>query len=245
VRDYVLGTRLLTGDGRVLRFGGEVMKNVAGYDVSRLVVGSLGILGVVLDVSLKVLPRPPGACTLRYQYDAEEAVRWLASVVQRGIPVAASFWHTGELRVRLEASLQGLHALARELGGERMEEHAASEGWSAVREQRLSCFRSAATLWRLHVPAPVSMPRGSLRERLSFEWNGAQRWMACDDEGAVRIYAGETGGSLTRFRSAGRLEPGVEVFDAVPDPVMRLHREVKRAFDPAGILNPGRLYWGL
>ena len=108
VRDYVLGARLLTGDGRVLRFGGEVMKNVAGYDVSRLLAGSLGILGVLLEVSLKVLPVARGTRTLRRRIDAHAAHRHLLGEPRSAAsPVTGSFWCDGELHVRLEGSAVG------------------------------------------------------------------------------------------------------------------------------------------
>ena len=112
VRDYVLGARLLAGDGRVLRFGGEVMKNVAGFDVARLLAGSLGILGVLLEVSLKVLPLPAGTLTLRQSLAAPAAMDLLASLARRGVPLSGSFWSDGELLVRLEGAAAGFDELA-------------------------------------------------------------------------------------------------------------------------------------
>lgn len=135
VRDFVLGAKLLTGDGRVLRFGGEVMKNVAGYDVSRLLAGSLGILGVILDVSLKVLPVAAGTRTLRQAVDAHEAVDRLATATTRGLPITASHWHAGVLHVRLDGSAPALDAIAPLVGGDTVDAHTAAQFWIDVREQ--------------------------------------------------------------------------------------------------------------
>jgi glycolate oxidase FAD binding subunit len=243
VRDYVLGATLLTGDGRVLKFGGEVMKNVAGYDVSRLLAGSLGILGILLDVSLKVLPAPVSTRTVRLRIDAAAAIARLTEATQQGLPVSASFWHDGELTVRLEGSAAGLAAVAGALGGAPIAEVEAVSFWRDVREQRRSFFAGAKSLWRLALPTTTAAEALVGMESAAVEWNGAQAWLADVDREVVERVARAAGGHATLFRRAHpeAPEPG-EVFAPLSPGLMDLHRSVKRVFDPAGILNPGRMY---
>lgn len=242
LRDFVLGVRLLTGDGRVLRFGGEVMKNVAGYDVSRLMAGSLGVLGVILDVSLKVLPVASGSRTLRRAVDSSAAIRELAEAVQRGVPITASHWHGGELHVRLEASDRALDDLAPHVAGEPIAPEEAHAWWSAVREQQLGHFRQPGPLWRLHVPSGAPLAPFERRASFAFEWNGAQRWVSGLEVEAAHALARVCAGHATCFRGVA---PAGEVFAPLPASLLELHRRVKQVFDPAGILNPGRLYAAL
>ena len=246
VRVYVLGVTLLTGDGRILRFGGEVMKNVAGYDVSRLVAGSLGILGVLLEVSLKVLPVPAGSITLRRDVDAAAASELLASAMQRGLPVSASFWCDGELHVRLDGSAAGLAVVAPEFGGVAVEPDVAASFWHQVREQQHPFFAGSGPLWRLSVPvtATAALMRG--HPAAAFEWNGGQVWITGAARPAIQALAQAHGGDATLFRPSD--EPwnaATEVFAPLAPALFELHRAVKRVFDPAGILNPGRMYAGL
>jgi glycolate oxidase FAD binding subunit len=240
LRDFVLGARLLTGDGRVLRFGGEVMKNVAGYDVSRLMAGSLGVLGVILDVSLKVLPVAAGSRTIRRAVDASTAITHLMTAAQRGLPVTASHWHQDELHVRLEGSERALDDLGSHFGGEALD--AADAWWTSVREQRRDHFRLPGRLWRLHVPVDAPVVAFEQYASFAFEWNGAQRWVAGLDAAHAHALATECRGHAACFRGA---EPGEEVFAPLPSTLLDLHRRMKRVFDPAGILNPGRLYAAL
>ncbi|HET7203431.1 MAG TPA: glycolate oxidase subunit GlcE [Steroidobacteraceae bacterium] len=243
VRDFVLGAKLLTGDGRVLRFGGEVMKNVAGYDVSRLLAGSLGILGVILEVSLKVLPSPAGTRTLRGTIAADEAIAFLASSTREGMPVTASFWSAGELHVRLEGSQGALDEAAAIVGGETLAPEAATRWWSDVCEQRLAHFTPApAPLWRLHVPSVAPVTSLAPYESFAFEWNGLQRWVGGIDPATAHRIARECGGHAACFRGGAA---GEEVFAPLPHALLELHRKVKRVFDPAAILNPGRMYAAL
>lgn len=242
VRDSVLGARLLTGAGRVLRFGGEVMKNVAGYDVSRLLAGSLGILGVILDVSLKVLPAPVAQRTQRLELDAAAAQQCLAQVTRRGLPLDASHWSGGALHVRVAGSPAALDESARALGGETLVDAVALQWWDDVREQRLPHFQDRARpLWRVSVPA--AMPVRDER-RVAFEHHGGQRWVTAESAADAAAATGADGhGHVTRFRpAAGDPAPDGEVFAPLPAPLLALHRAVKRVFDPAGVLNPGRMY---
>jgi glycolate oxidase FAD binding subunit len=243
VRDYVLGVRLLTGDGRVLKFGGEVMKNVAGYDVSRLLAGSLGILGVLLEVSLKVLPAARSTRTLLQHIDAQRAVGLLGAAAQRGVPVTGSFWSAGVLHVRLEGSPSTLDDVTPSVGGELMDVQAAAALWHSVREQVHPYFAAARPLWRLSLPATTAGAALIPADRVAFEWNGAQAWLSGVDRQTVDLITGTAGGQVTLFRRDDTDDGTTsEVFAPLPAPMLDLHRAVKRVFDPAGILNPGRMY---
>lgn len=242
VRDYLLGTRLLASDGRVLRFGGEVMKNVAGYDVSRLLAGSLGILGIILEVSLKVLPMPAASRTLRRNIDAAAAIEHLAAATRRGVPVTASFWCGGELHVRLEGAEAALDAVTGTVGGDRLPAAEADRFWSDVREQAHPFFASGQALWRVHTSLDTPMPSAT-SSATAFEWNGLQRWAVGDD--ALRALTGSapTQARATLFHAAADAgDPDRDVFPPLSEPLMRLHRVVKATFDPRGLFNPGRMY---
>jgi len=235
LRDYVLGARVLTGDGRVLRFGGEVMKNVAGYDVARLMAGSLGILGVLLDVSLKVLPLPPGERTLAFELDESAALTRLAEVARSALPLSAGSWVDGRACLRFEGSDATLDDIQRRLGGEVVRE---SRGfWASLREQTHPRFDGKQPLWRFTVP-PLT-PKLPLDGTPLIEWNGLQRWYHCPHGATAFEVAASVGGHATAFRHAPE---AAEVFAPLPAPLLRLHRTLKHEFDPAGILNPGRLY---
>jgi glycolate oxidase FAD binding subunit len=234
LRDHVLGVRLLTGDGRLLRFGGEVMKNVAGYDVARTMAGAFGTLGVLLDVSLKVLPCPPATRTLSLERSSSEALAELGSLAGTAMPLTASCWVDGTLSLRFEGTEHTLDDVQRRAGGTLVDDGAGF--WQAVREQTHSFFASGAPLWRLHLP-PAAVELGLQGEPM-IEWNGLQRWYALDST-AVREAAAAAGGYATLFRHAGT---GDAVFTRPDEPLLRLHASLKKVFDPGGILNPGRMY---
>jgi len=235
LRDFVLGTRVLTGDGRVLRFGGEVMKNVAGYDVSRLMAGSLGVLGVLLDVSIKVLPLPVGGRTLALDMDEARALGRLAELARGALPVSAGSWADGRLYLRFEGSEATLDAVERRVGGEVVPESRAL--WTSLREQTHPFFAGEEPLWRCTVP-PLAPPL-ALGGMPLVEWSGLQRWYRCAPGVTAFDAAAAVGGHATLFRHR---HGAAEVFAALAPPLVRLHRGLKRAFDPAGILNPGRMY---
>ncbi len=238
VRDFVLGAKLVDGRGQLLAFGGQVMKNVAGYDVARLLAGSLGTLGLILEVSLKVLPRPPAEMTLCMELPQAKAIESLNRWAARPLPLSASAWRDGELRLRLSGAESALRAATQALGGEAMAPDAAAKFWTGVREQTDEFFAGEAPLWRLSLPsnAPVQELPG---EQL-LEWGGALRWLKSSAEaGALRAAAARAGGHATLFRAR---EKTAGAFTPLPPALARLHRELKNSFDPAGILNPRRLY---
>ena len=238
VRDFVLGAKLIDGRGQQLAFGGQVMKNVAGYDVSRLLAGSLGTLGLILEVSLKVLPRPPAELTLCMEVPQAKALESLNRWAGRPLPISASAWRDGELRLRLSGAASAIHAAAQKLGGEPVAPQAAEQFWIGVREQTDAFFAGETPLWRLSLPS--NAPALELPGEQLLEWGGALRWLRCGAEAAgVRAAAARVGGHATLFRA--RDKPA-GAFAPLPAVLARLHRELKKTFDPAGILNPRRLY---
>ncbi len=248
VRDHVLGATLLNGKAEVLSFGGQVMKNVAGYDVSRLLAGSLGVLGVICEVSLKVLPRPAATATLRFEMDQASALQRLNQWGGQPLPLHASAWWNGLLVLRLSGAMAAVNAAAAKFGGEPVDADLAAGFWAGLRDQNDEYFVNArnaldggATLWRLSLPAtaaPLALSGDCL-----LEWGGAQRWL-CSSAPAtqVRDAAAAAGGHATLFMGHDR---SVGVFAPLKSPLDRIHRELKRAFDPDGVFNPGRLYPGL
>jgi glycolate oxidase FAD binding subunit len=235
VRDHVLGITCLNGAGQQLHFGGSVMKNVAGYDISRTLTGSLGTLAVLLDITIKILPRPETELTLRRECTAAEAIVLFNRWAGQPIPLSAGCHHDGMLTVRLSGFKQGVKAAADKLGGDKLPD--AATFWQDLREQRLAFFDDPRPLWRLSVaPATPPLP---LEEDCLIDWGGAQRWIKTDRPAiALRQSATDSGGHATLFRNGEENE----VFHPLPGSLLALHRRLKHSFDPAGILNPGRLY---
>jgi glycolate oxidase FAD binding subunit len=235
LRDFVLGTRIINGRGEVLRFGGEVMKNVAGYDLSRLMAGAMGTLGVVLEVSLKVLPRPETVVTLLQDSTGEEALARFHQWSRRPWPISAAAHLEGRLYLRLEGTVGGVAAARAAIGGE--EDPAGDAFWHALREQQLTFFAGPLPLWRLSLPSNARPE--PLGETL-LEWGGAQRWLRSDaSPERVQGAAAAAGGHATLYRGLPEIQGR---FQPLPEAVARLHRSLKQALDPQGLFNPGRLY---
>lgn len=238
VRDFVLGVRLLNGKGEDLSFGGQVMKNVAGYDVSRLMVGSMGTLGMLLEVSLKVLPKPMTEITLCMQMDEAAAIEKMNQWAGKPLPISATCFRSGELFVRLSGAESAVCAAQLKLGGEELIE--GEVFWKSVREQTHEFFQSADSLWRLSIN-PATQPLTLPGEQL-IEWNGGLRWLLGAenlDAAILRKTIKDAGGHATLFRSN---EPGISVFHPLDPGMMKIHCALKEKFDPSRILNPGRLY---
>jgi glycolate oxidase FAD binding subunit len=248
VRDHVLGATLLNGQGEVLSFGGQVMKNVAGYDVSRLLAGSLGTLGVILEVSLKVLPAAPATATLRFGMAQARALEQLNIWAGQPLPINASAWWADTLLLRLGGAFAAVRTALDTLGGELIEPADALPFWNGLRHHDDEFFGKAqaavdagGTLWRLALPQTA--PPLTLSGEQLIEWGGAQRWLcSAMPASAVRDAAAQAGGHATIFRSNHKL---AGVFAPLKSPLDRIHRELKKSFDPAGVFNPGRLYPGL
>jgi glycolate oxidase FAD binding subunit len=250
VRDYVLGATLLNGRAEVLTFGGQVMKNVAGYDVSRVLAGSMGILGVICEVSLKVLPVAPAMVTLRLEADQARAIQRLGEWGGQPLPLNASAWWDGTLVLRLSGAAAAVRAAAQAIGGEAIEASLAASFWAGLRDHTDEFFAGAAKavasaggagLWRLSVPATT--PPLKLSGEQLVEWGGAQRWLCTTAPAAVlREAAAAVGGHAVLFRASDK---SAGAFAPLQPPLDRIHRELKQAFDPEGVFNRGRLVAGI
>jgi glycolate oxidase FAD binding subunit len=256
VRDFMLGAQIVNGRGEVLRFGGQVMKNVAGYDVSRLMAGSLGTLALITEVSLKVLPLAPAEATLKFAMDEARMIEQLNRWGGQPLPLNASSWlrEDGQpvLYLRLRGAVAAVQSacerLLRELPGQRLDNAQVAADWHAAREVDLPWFRAGFArgdaLWRLSVPQTT--PPLNLGDTL-IDWLGAQRWVfvpATDIEAAqrLRLAARTAGGSATLWRVPSAHKPmRLPVFDELRAPLDRIHKALKQEFDPAGIFNPGRM----
>ena len=237
-RDFVLGVTLLDGRGEILRFGGQVMKNVAGFDVSRLLCGSLGILGVIMEVSLKVLPKPREELTLRLELTAQRAVEAFNRWSGQPLPLSGAAWHNGVAWVRLSGAASAVRAARERLGGERAELIQASNWWYGLRHCTHPIFEQR-TVWRLSVPdttPPLDLPGEPV-----IDWGGGLRWYATDAAN-VREIASSVGGTALCWRGP---PPAGGRFHPLQPTVAALHRRLKERFDPHGIFNPGRMIAGL
>ncbi len=240
VRDFVLGTVLMDGRGQMLTFGGQVMKNVAGYDVSRLLTGSLGTLGLMLQHSIKVLPLPVGEATLRFAMSEIDALRHLNEWAGLPLPLSASCWHDGVLTLRLSGAQAAVSAAIAQLGGEALDNAAdCHRFWTDLREQRHAFFAGDAPLWRLSVPSATgALIVGGAQ---LIEWGGAQRWLRAGSDMAhkIRSAVGAVGGHATLFRGGDKQ---VGVFQPLAPALARIHARLRAEFDPAQVFNPGRMY---
>jgi glycolate oxidase FAD binding subunit len=236
VRDFVLGARMIDGRGRSLAFGGTVMKNVVGYDVSRLLAGSLGTLGILTEVSLKVVPRPPAETTLRFAACERDALSWMNEWSGLPLPVSAAAWHEGQLAVRLSGARAAVAAAVQTMGGERDDDSPAF--WNALREHRLPWFAGPLPSWRISLPSTA--PPLDLDGAQLIDWGGAQRWLrSAAPAMAIRKRAAELGGHATLFRGDART---AGAFSPLTPALLTIHRRLKAEFDPEGILNRGRMY---
>ncbi len=253
VRDYVLGLKLLNGRAEHLAFGGQVMKNVAGYDVSRLMAGAWGTLGVITEVSLKVLPVAPAEATLRFECDQAEALRRLHAWGGQPLPLNASCWvhdaGVDTLYVRLRGAVAAVEAACRSMGGERQDPATVAADWAACRNQTLPWFAAGAAqgldLWRLSLPAttPVLTLPGGVAPPL-VEWHGALRWVQAAPGHAQALHdlARQAGGSASLFRAhSADTASAATRFDSISPALRAIHERLRQSFDPAGIFNPGRM----
>jgi glycolate oxidase FAD binding subunit len=233
VRDFILGVKLLSGRREIMNFGGRVIKNVAGFDVSRLMVGALGTLGVILEASLRVIPCFESEVTLAFEHtDGNSHIQWINELGSKPLPLSASCWYQGRSFVRLSGSQQGVESATARLGGEKEQDI-----WPRLRQQSHEFFTSNETILRLSLPSACMetvVPEAHL-----IEWGGAQRWLGGDtDVVNLREKVENLNASVCVYRGSDESEK----FHPLDSAIMRLHRSLKSSFDPAGILNPGRLY---
>ena len=236
IRDHVLGVRIINGKAEHLRFGGEVMKNVAGYDVSRLMAGAMGTLGILTEVTLKVAPRPEATVTVRRPVGASEALRAMNDLCRTPLPVSGACWHDGDMYVRLAGPASAVAAAANRIDGSSLPDD--RELWSGLREMSLPFFADAGDLWCVSLRSTRDhfMPDANWL----FDWRGARRWLAAGgDRDTLDRHVQEAGGELWHVRGA---KNGAEVFPGRSEAYRTMLLRLKQALDPGGIFNPGRLY---
>ncbi len=234
VREYILGVKMLSGRGEILNFGGRVIKNVAGFDVSRLMAGAQGTLGIILEASLRVIPRFETELSLEFEHSSAAAhIQWINQLGSKPLPLSASSWYQGRSTIRLSGSQQGIDSAAAKLGGT-----PETDIWEQLREQRHDYFTNNKKLFRLSLPQTCEdlFPG----ESQLIEWGGAQRWLSGDpDLDQLRQKLARNEGTVCAYRG---VDPGAQAFHPLNNSMLALHRSLKSSFDPAGIFNPGRLY---
>ena len=264
LRDFVLGARILDGKGQDLSFGGKVMKNVAGYDVSRLLPGSMGTLSLLLEASVKVLPRPAATTSLRCSITQVRALQLLNEWAGQPLPLSASCWTgsskggEGELTIRLAGAAAAVKAaiplMSAAVNATELDPKVATEFWAALREQKLPVFSklsSDETLYRLALPAacgPLVLENTS--GDIAFEWHGQQRWFAAASDDAtfasIKALANTNGGHATRFKQGSSVDPSKQRFTLLSEQahstaLEAVQARLRAAFDPAGVFATSRL----
>lgn len=236
-RDFVLGMHVINGRGELLKVGGEVIKNVAGYDISRLMVGALGTLGLITRVSFKVLPDKPCHQTLIFHLERDSALTFMNDLAAQPIPVSASCFYEDILFIRLSGSESGVAHACEQLGGEALP---SNDGiWDTLRDWQHPFFDTDLPVWRLALPA-LAAP--DLDGKVLIEWGGGQWWLrSVAAPEVIRAEVSKAGGHATLFRGGDRTG---EVFHPLPKSLEKLQRKIQRSFDPLGIFNPGRQYAG-
>jgi glycolate oxidase FAD binding subunit len=234
-RDLLLGVKLLDGQGRTLRFGGQVMKNVAGYDLSRLMAGAMGTLGILLEVSIKVLPKPPQEHTLGFSAEPGAAWPLLHKMLIEGVPLTATCSLGEQHRVRIASSTQRLLRIRERYGLEEFGHQ--TEFWQDLRDQRHDFFKQPGQLWRLSLPPAAVL---DVEERMLCEWAGGLRWLVSPRPGPeIRSLVEKKAGHAILFRNGDR---SGDIFHPLQPRVAEIQKKLKQVFDPGGIFNPGRHY---
>lgn len=235
-RDFVLGCNIINGKAEALSFGGQVMKNVAGYDTSRLMCGAMGGLGVILDVSLKVLPKPATQITLSHQCSIHQATKNIHQWVKQSLPISASCFFNGQLYVRLSGNNSSVMSAKNIIGGELLAED--DFFWNTIKNQQADFFNAEKPLWRLSLAS--NTPELKLTGNTLYEWNGALRWLSSDEPAEkIRQSLNSVNGQATCYKHS---KNGVEPFHPLSAGLFNIHKQLKNAFDPENILNPNRMY---
>lgn len=235
-RDFVLGCNIINGKAEKLKFGGQVMKNVAGYDASRLMCGAMGGLGVILDVSLKVLPKPETEITLSHTCDINQAIEHMHHWVKQSLPVSASCYDGKQLFIRLSGNNSSVTSAQKIIGGELIDNSSAF--WQQIKQQSHEFFKTDKPIWRLSLASNTSAL--NLSGDSLIEWGGALRWLNTDEPATkIRETLDAVGGHATLFKN-NNLD--IEPFHALSPGMLKIHKQLKNAFDPDNILNPGCMY---
>jgi len=235
-RDFVLGCKIINGKGEILHFGGEVMKNVAGYDVSRLMSGALGTLGVLLELSIKVLPKPETELSLIHEMTINDSLNKVHQLSRSALPISATSFDENNLYIRLSGSQGAVSAATKLIGGDEVED--GDNYWLKLKEQQLEYFKQESNLWRLSLAS--NAPVLKLSGKTLYEWNGALRWLVSDEnEVVIREAVAKQGGHAICYRQHNKPD---NVFHPLDTGLLKLHRQIKNAFDPSHIFNPGKMY---
>jgi len=235
-RDFVLGCKIINGKGEILHFGGEVMKNVAGYDVSRLMCGAMGTLGVLLELSIKVLPKPETEVTLVHEMNIHESLNKVHQLNRSALPISASSFDDNTLYLRLSGSQGAVSAATKLIGGDKVED--GDNYWLKLKEQQMEFFKKESNIWRLSLAS--NAPGLKLPGKTLYEWNGAQRWLLSDEnEMVIREAVTKLGGHAICYRQHNKTD---SVFHPLDMGLLKLHQKIKHAFDPSSIFNPGKMY---
>jgi len=272
VKDFVLGMTVLDAQATPLRYGGTVMKNVAGYDLSRLHTGALGTLGLIVDLSIKVLPVPHAQATLQFETTAQNSIDWVNQWGSQPLPISATSWHQHEnkglLHVRLSGANAAIENAKTKLGGQLMDKNAADAFWQALRDQTPKFFnpvfspefstptadpgkalanhQSMLQLWRLSVPT-TAPHMTDLEGDQWIEWGGGLRWLLSSQPAdQIRAVATQHGGHATLFRAGSEAaRQATSAFTALSPALMKIHHRLKTELDPDRIFNPGRMFAGI
>lgn len=241
IRDAILGVQMINGNAEIVNFGGQVMKNVAGYDLSRLMVRSQGILGVILSVSLRLLPKPSHDLTIRFDVNQQEGLDFFQNLRSQQIPVSATVWFDQQAYIRLSGSTETLENSQQLIKGDVLTD--AKDFWREIRDQHYHFFgRTDKPLWRLSLP-PGSNQISRIDDNILIEWSGAQRWVNSNmPANIIQSIAKSRNGFATLFR--GNL-PETPHFPTLDEPLMLLHKQLKNKMDPHGVFNPSRMYENL
>lgn len=236
LRDCILGAHIVNGKGEHLEFGGQVMKNVAGYDASRLMCGALGTLGVITQISLRVAPKPQTELTLALDTNQAHALEIMNGWTQTQLPVSATYYYNDTLYVRIEGLETTIKKAHKEIGGEALSD--SHLFWSELKNHQADFFQTDLPLWRIIVPN--NTPPLSINNESCMEWNGGLRWIKSDDNPQHIIKQCQAvNGHTTLFKAKSK--PDDCIANIHPN-LKKLHMNLKSAFDPQRILNPGRMY---
>ncbi|MDD1793201.1 glycolate oxidase subunit GlcE [Enterovibrio sp. ZSDZ42] len=244
LRDAILGVTLINGFGEPLRFGGQVMKNVAGYDLSRLQAGAMGAFGILTDISLRVMPKPESVETLVLKMDTPQAITFMRQRVSSGYPLSGAAWVDGHLYIRLAGTAPNVGYYSRKLGGESLPHQ--SLFWRSIRNFRHPFFSHNGHLYRLSIDAAA--PHFTRFENTLVDWAGNIRWVVTDENHeSISELAKNNGGHVARYRSKSfgnrqKDNHNGECFQTLSPAHQRLHKSLKAAFDPQNLFNSGRLY---
>ena len=236
-RDFVLGCSIINGKAEKLKFGGQVMKNVAGYDASRLMCGAMGTLGIILDVSLKVLPKPETEITLSQQCGIHQAMDNMHQWVKQSLPVSASCYVNSQLYIRLSGNHSSVSSAQQKIGGDVVNND--QDFWQQIKDQSHDFFKSEKSIWRLSL-ASSTPPLKNLNGNTLYEWGGALRWLSSNDPAEkIRELLNSVGGHATLFKNN---KLNIAPFHQLSPGMLTIHKNLKQAFDPGNILNPGCMY---